>query len=133
MLRSNRLADSLESWVKIHIPGAGDPSSIRFHPCDRIPFWWVPGNRHAQGLTLWRNVYLRRTYWPIYRDRAAIELLFHELIHVEQFQRQPIWFPIKYLLAHLRYGYHDNPAEEEARTRASQLTSLFLSDYGAQG
>ena len=90
--------------------------------------WWIPGNRHVQGLTLWRNVYLRRAHWPVDpHNRDSMELLFHELVHVEQFLREPISFPIKYLLAHLRYGYYANPAEREARTRASQLTYLFFS------
>lgn len=42
-------------------------------------------------------------------------LLRHELAHVRQWQRSPWTFAIRYVLAHLRYGYADNPFEREAR------------------
>ena len=42
-------------------------------------------------------------------------LLRHELAHVKQWQRYPVTFPARYVLNHLRYGYHDNPYEIEAR------------------
>ena len=123
------LSESLRAWIRLHIPGVGEPNRIRFHPCRRIPFWWIPGNRNVEGLTLWRNIYLRHSRWPIDpNDSWAIELLFHELIHVEQFRQAPVWFPIKYLLSHIRFGYHNNPAEREARRRAAQLTRMFFAE-----
>ena len=42
-------------------------------------------------------------------------LLRHELEHVRQWRSQPLTFPIRYALCHLRYGYHDNPYERAAR------------------
>ena len=42
-------------------------------------------------------------------------LLRHELAHVKQWQAQPLLFPVRYALGHLRYGYDDNPFEVEAR------------------
>jgi hypothetical protein len=42
-------------------------------------------------------------------------LLRHELEHVRQWRRNPISFPARYVINHLRYGYHDNPYEVEAR------------------
>jgi hypothetical protein len=42
-------------------------------------------------------------------------LLRHELAHVRQWRKQPLLFPLRYVLGHLRYGYHDNPFEVEAR------------------
>ena len=42
-------------------------------------------------------------------------LLRHELEHVRQWRRHPLSFPARYLINHVRYGYHDNPYEVEAR------------------
>jgi len=42
-------------------------------------------------------------------------LVRHELVHVRQWRRQPLSFPIRYLWCHLRFGYRDNPFEVEAR------------------
>lgn len=45
-------------------------------------------------------------------------LLTHELVHVRQWRRDPL-FPIRYTLATIRYGYRNNPYEVEARGLAS--------------
>lgn len=45
------------------------------------------------------------------------ELLAHELEHVRQW-REDALFPIRYALATLRYGYHNNPYEVAARAAA---------------
>lgn len=42
----------------------------------------------------------------------------HELVHVEQFLRYPIIFPVLYLYQLARYGYRYAPLEDEAYTRA---------------
>lgn len=42
-------------------------------------------------------------------------LLRHELAHVQQWRRYPLTFPARYVMNHLRYGYHANPFEIEAR------------------
>ena len=42
-------------------------------------------------------------------------LLRHELAHVQQWRRYPVTFPVRYVINHLRYGYHANPFEVEAR------------------
>lgn len=42
-------------------------------------------------------------------------LLQHELEHVRQWRRNPVSFPVRYLINHLRHGYHDNPFEVAAR------------------
>lgn len=41
-------------------------------------------------------------------------LLAHERTHVQQ-HRADYLFPIKYALAHIKYGYHNNPYEVAAR------------------
>lgn len=67
-----------------------------------VPAW-------AAGQTIGNYVFLR--------EDAPISILDHELVHVEQFARYAPWFPVLYLIAHLRYGYQGNPYEEEARLR----------------
>lgn len=42
-------------------------------------------------------------------------LLRHELVHVAQWSRAPFTFPFRYMRAHIRHGYGDNPYEVEAR------------------
>jgi len=42
-------------------------------------------------------------------------LLRHELAHVAQWSRAPVTFPFRYVAAHIRHGYVDNPYEVEAR------------------
>jgi hypothetical protein len=58
--------------------------------------------------------------------RATLELVLHELVHVAQYRANPLTFPLRYLLNHLRYGYDQNPAEVEARDTASRLSAAFF-------
>jgi hypothetical protein len=53
--------------------------------------------------------------------RLSRSLLVHELAHVRQWERDAL-FPIRYSLATLRHGYHDNPYEVEARQQAAAAT-----------
>ena len=46
--------------------------------------------------------------------RLTARLLRHELTHVRQWERSPL-FPVRYVLEHLRRGYLDNRYEIEAR------------------
>ena len=122
------LPSPLLKWIRIYVPKLGDPRRIRFVSCRRIPFWWIPGNRHLSGLTLANRVYLRAEYCPIDpANRGTLELVFHELAHVLQFRKNPLLFPFQYLLHHLRYGYANNPAEVEARHFAAQLVDQYYS------
>jgi hypothetical protein len=47
--------------------------------------------------------------------RLTAGLLRHELAHVRQWRAAPFSFPLRYVLNHVRHGYHDNPYEVEAR------------------
>lgn len=42
-------------------------------------------------------------------------LLRHELVHVRQWSRRPLAFPLLYVLEHVRHGYRNNRYEVEAR------------------
>lgn len=46
--------------------------------------------------------------------RLTPALLAHELAHIRQWEQDRL-FPVRYSLAHLRFGYRDNPYEIEAR------------------
>ncbi len=61
---------------------------------------------------------LRRTIVLNPEARITPTLLAHELAHVRQWQKDPL-FPIRYSLATIRHGYHNNPYEVEARALAS--------------
>lgn len=80
----------------------------------RVPFWLRPA---MCGVTLGERVYLRR---GAYRSDSAegIELLGHELVHVEQFQRG---MTVPAYLWACRCGYRANRYEREARQRAALI------------
>jgi hypothetical protein len=63
----------------------------------------------AAGVALGRTIVVLRGV-PL-TDR----LLRHELVHVRQWLRHGVCFPILYLWYHLRHGYRGNPFEIEAR------------------
>ena len=63
----------------------------------------------AAAVTLGRTIL-------IHPEAAATErLIYHELAHVRQWERYPITFPFRYIRAHIRHGYRDNPYERDAR------------------
>ncbi|HEX6926168.1 MAG TPA: DUF4157 domain-containing protein [Longimicrobiaceae bacterium] len=69
-------------------------------------------------------VTLRRTIILDPAARLTPELLAHELAHVRQWRADPL-FPLRYTLATLRFGYHDNPYEVEAREAARRHSSAM--------
>ncbi len=72
----------------------------------------LPWFRRFDGYTMW-NLILLRT-----RALAADDdLICHELCHVWQMQQHPVRMPLSYL----RYGYAENPYEEQARA-ATQVS-----------
>lgn len=74
---------------------------------------WCLGRASVSGITLWDTVCLAPRI-PL--DPA---LLLHELRHVEQFAADRA-FPLRYLWASVRHGYHDNPYEADARAYAAR-------------
>jgi hypothetical protein len=48
------------------------------------------------------------------------------LVHVLQFRRNPLLFPLRYVFDHFRCGYENNPAEIEAREIANRVTESFF-------
>ena len=127
-LMKTKLPDCLADWIDRKMPELGGVRRVRIIFCDSLPFEWLPGDRSKiEGITLWGEIYLRSRFHPIDpHDPDKIELLLHELVHVEQFRKNPLLFPINYLLEHVKTGYWDNPAEVEARSRAEKLMKEYL-------
>jgi hypothetical protein len=72
---------------------------------------WLMGSRVAAGaVTLGRTILVPGDR-PV-RD----DLIVHELVHVEQWDRDPL-FALKYCAQYLRHGYRRNPYEIEAYAR----------------
>src|SRR5262245_63430343 len=118
------LPRNLADWISTRLP-LGDLNRIQFRIRRRIPFAWLVGGQFS-GLTLWNRVYVIESCWisePL--TRSAVELVLHELVHVAQYRRNPILFPLRYLISHLKYGYDRNPAEVEARETAARLADSF--------
>jgi hypothetical protein len=69
---------------------------------------WALGRATVAAITLRRWVFLAPDA-PVHPP-----LLLHELRHLQQFEASPL-FPIRYIWASLRHGYHDNPFEADAR------------------
>lgn len=74
----------------------------------------LPWFRRFDGYTMW-NLILLRSPALLHDD----QLVCHELCHVWQMQHRPVRMPLSYL----RYGYANNPYEEEARRGAGSQAS----------
>lgn len=96
------------------LPDDALPPGVRLRRGRLIP--WL-GGRLARSRHPALAVTLRRTIVLDPAARLTPELLEHELTHVRQWLADPL-FPIRYTLATLRHGYHDNPYEVEARAAA---------------
>lgn len=68
----------------------------------------------AAAVTLGRTILVHPEVAPTAR------LVRHELAHVRQWERYPVTFPIRYIRAHIRHGYTDNPYERDARTAEAE-------------
>jgi len=118
------LPAELARWIEANFPGAPDLRRVRISCDARIPFDWLPGNRRKYiGITLWNRIHLRTPF--NLESIEGIELLFHELVHVRQFARNPVWFPIRYLIFLGLKGYRNHPAEIEAREVAAELIAKY--------
>lgn len=76
-------------------------------------FWWqtwLPGYKGVRATTIGNVVLLGSNLLP--HD------LEHELVHVEQYRREPFVYPLLYIVNSLRHGYRDNKYEVEAYRRA---------------
>lgn len=80
---------------------------------------WI-GGRLARSRHPALAVTLRRTIVLDPSVHLTPDLLAHELAHVRQWRADPL-FPLRYSLATLRHGYHDNPYEVEARAAAARV------------
>ncbi len=66
--------------------------------------WWY---RDYRGFTL--------AVLILVKDEEDLPVLCHEIHHVKQFNREFIWFWVKYLWYLFRMGYRKHPYEIEAR------------------
>ena len=120
------LPEKIARWISVQLPLA-DLDRIQFRLCRRIPFSWLVGNRTLAGITFWSRIYVTEGSWCMEpTSRSSLELVVHELVHVLQYRRSPLLFPIRYAIDHLRYGYDNNPAEIEARNIASRVADSFF-------
>ncbi len=115
----------LAHWITAHMNDAPEIRRVRIFRGGTIPFDWLPGNRKKYiGITLWNQIWLREPFELDAEERY--ELLFHELVHVRQFAKNPIAFPIRYLVWLVLKGYWNHPAEIEARAVAAQLRTAYF-------
>ena len=85
----------------------------------RVPFWL---RRDMEAVVVGDCIYFRENAYQAGTPRG-VELLGHELTHVEQFRSgMTIWH---YLWASRR-GYGKNPYEIEARARAAEIRRSCL-------
>lgn len=124
------LEPCLVAWIETNMAEIGGMTGVRIQCCDRLPFQWVPGFMPTvSGITLWNTIYLKKRVCAIRPDQLErVELLLHELVHVGQFRRGLLSFPVRYLFDLLRVGYWNIPAEKEARDRAAELIAQYQKD-----
>jgi hypothetical protein len=125
-----KIEPCLVEWIEKNMPELGGMGGVRIQCCDRLPFQWVPGFMPTvSGITLWNTIYLKKRVCAIRpSDLDRVELLLHELVHVGQFRRGWLSFPLRYLVDLLRVGYWNIPAEKEARERSEELMILYQKD-----
>lgn len=77
------------------------------------PWRWFLEGQGYRGITMpWRSIYLLRQHFD------CEELRYHEVIHIEQMDRDgTLRFCVMYLVYLVRYGYWNNPYELEAYDR----------------
>ena len=86
--------------------------------CRVKSFWWatiLPAKKGVRGMALGHVVILG----PLEREND----LEHELIHVEQYIREPLIHFFLYNVELLRHGYRKNKYEVEAYKRAGNVYS----------
>lgn len=88
------------------------PPAVEVRGSRLVP--WLGGKLSGTGRPA-AAVALGRTILVHPDVRLDERLLRHELAHVAQWRRWPLTFPFRYIRAHIRHGYHDNPYEVEAR------------------
>lgn len=77
---------------------------------------WCLGQSTVSAITLWRTIWIAPELTP------SVELLLHELRHVQQFEADAA-FPMRYLWESLRHGYFRNRFEVDARAYAAARVS----------
>lgn len=112
----------LLAWLQRVLTGV-DFTRVRLTFADRLPFDWLSARK--DGITLGRAVYLRSRYAEQLQALRpnAIELLCHELTHVEQFAGNFFW-PITYLCQRAEL-------ETRAYQRARELRAMWEAEFGA--
>ena len=93
------------------------PKSIQLHKkpfaivfCVQY-FWWAIGYFKGERATAIGNIILLN-------KKVEEKDLEHELVHVQQYEREPLLHPIFYSIEWLRHGYRDNKYEIEAYSKA---------------
>ncbi|MGH7466440.1 MAG: hypothetical protein ACRENP_00490 [Longimicrobiales bacterium] len=104
-----------EMELPVALPGAVRVFRTRWVPL--IGGWLSGMRRPAAAVTLGDAILVHPEV------RVTPGLLRHELAHVQQWRAQPLTFPLRYVLHHLRYGYQRNPYEVEARAHEQNDSS----------
>lgn len=76
----------------------------------RGPIFWLMTRIGLAAITMpWHRIYVLDAY------QSRQDVLRHELVHIEQIERDgPVLFSLRYLWWLFRYGYFNNPYETEA-------------------
>jgi hypothetical protein len=127
---NSEIAPCMAGWIERNMPEIGGMRGVRVRCCDILPFQWLPGFMPTVvGITLWNTIYLKKRCCPIDpHNLELVGLLLHELVHVGQFRRGPLLFPLRYLIDLARFGYWNIPAESEAREREKELLDQYIKE-----
>ena len=89
--------------------------NAKFVPANGPWRWFLVGAGYRAITMPWKSIYVLREHFEVE------ELRRHELIHIEQIERDgAIKFSILYLWYLVRYGYRRNPYEREAYRRQGE-------------
>jgi len=125
------LPDCFKNWLAEKMPELSGFKNICLFITEKLPFDWLPVDRSSIiGITFWNKIYLRKQDFlkTDFNDRNFVRLIIHELVHLEQFLKNPVSFPVQYLWHYKKFGYRKIPAEIEAREVAERLLHEFLKE-----
>lgn len=132
------LPPCLAAWIDRNMPDVEGVGGVALYCCDAgdMPFDWLgllfPTLKNRRGFALWGTVYLDRATsgcCPLDPcDFAAVELVLHELCHVESYRKSPLLFPVLYLVRLAQHGYAAHPDEAAANARAAVLRQQYQNE-----
>lgn len=98
------------------------PKAIVLHVYSFWWYSWLPKAKGVRGMAIGNIVLLGRNVL-----KGDLE---HELVHISQFEKEPLIHPFLYEYENMKYGYRNNKYEKEAYKKAGNIYISDRWDFG---